>query len=266
MITDDPPLDSTRSTQNVHDSTERPGPVSEPDRSNRRHEHEANSSGLVSNFVRSLYNWVVRPRLPGRLAVCNGVVARRVKLFDRTDNWPEYEREFLWSIRRFVVPGDTVVEIGGGFGIGSVVAARGAGPRGVVKSFEAAHEQIEFIRETAELNGVADRIEVTHGIVGPDIDVWGTPAGADTVLVSELPEADVLVVDAEGAEGSIIDALDQRPRALIVEVHPDLIQHSDLTEPEDFVDHLRREGYAVTAHREIGDGNVHIVTGVRDSD
>jgi hypothetical protein len=231
-------------------------------------------------LVQRAYDAIVRPRLPRKLALCDDVVARRVRLLDQTDHWPAYERELLSSIRAHVDTGDHVVEIGGGFGVATTVAARQTGPRGRVTTYEAAAEQCALIRETIELNDVVDRVDVRRGLVGADVDVWGSPAGAETINPSELPGGDVIVVDAEGAEATIVDALTARYCVVIVEVHPELIRSDRysavgehparrLADVGDYEAELDAMGYETTRAREVdGDGgrkNVWIVTASRDA-
>jgi hypothetical protein len=237
----------------------------------------------LADLARPVYDAAVRDRLPRKLAVCDDVVARRVRLLDRRDHWPDYEAELLDAIREHVEPGDTVVDVGGGFGVAAVVAAREAGPDGSVLSYEAAQRQIGRIRETAELNGVAERVDVVHGLVCADVDVWGSAVGAETVNASDLPDGDVLVVDAEGAESTIVDALDDRFPTIIVEVHPELIRsdrysaearehpESRLADVGDFESELRAMGYEdVERAREVdGEGgrkDVWIVSATRGDD
>jgi hypothetical protein len=211
-------------------------------------------TALPRSAVQRLYDRAVRDHLPRKIAQCDNVAARRVRLFDQRDHWPDYERELLSAVRAHVEPEDTVVDVGGGFGVAAVVAARQAGPEGSVVSYEAAREQVARIRETAVLNGVADRVDVVRGLVGPDLDIWGDYVGAETVDPSDLPGGDVLICDAEGAEAVIVDALDARYRAIVVEVHPELIRsdrysaiapdpEQRLSGPGDFVSELRAMGY-----------------------
>ncbi len=175
--------------------------------------------GGVAGVVRAIYNGVVRPRLPSKIGVFNNVAARRVKLFDATDEFPEYEATMLDALRAAVEPGDEVVVVGGGYGVSSVVAARRAGPDGRVTAFEPARERFAYIDETAALNGVADRVDARRALVGPAVKVDGDGAGADRVAASDLPDCDVLALDCEGAEAEVLRAAEVEPRVVVVETH-----------------------------------------------
>lgn len=173
----------------------------------------------VPSFVRTVYNEAVRPYLPSKIAVFNTVAARRVKLFDVTDEFPDYEATLIDSIRASVEPGDDVVIVGGGWGVSSVVAARRAGPDGSVTAYEPVPERISHIAETVALNGVEDRIEVFQALVGPGVKVDGDPSFADRIAPADLPDCDVLVLDCEGAEAAVLRNAEVTPRGIVVETH-----------------------------------------------
>jgi precorrin-6B methylase 2 len=197
-------------------------------------------SRIINRLVRPVYNSVLRPHVPRKLAVCNGIVARRVRLFDNTDYMPDYEQTLLGAIRNHIKDGDRVVEIGGGFGVSTVVAANCVGTHGTVRSFEGSEQHVNLIREAGVLNGVSDRITVIPEIVGPAYDVWG-----DVVIKTRdpanLPHADVLILDCEGAEQDILADIDIAPRIVIVEAHTHMGVSAD-----DIALHLRERGYEVS--------------------
>ena len=169
--------------------------------------------------LRRAYNRLLRPHLPYKVGVFNGVPARRIRLLDRTDEFPEYEAALIDAVRTAVEPGDTVVVIGGGYGVSSVVAAQRAGPEGRVVTYEPTHERFPFIEETAALNGVADRIDARRALVGPGVKLDGDGGGADRIDPAELPDCDVLELDCEGAEADVLRELPVRPRTIVVETH-----------------------------------------------
>jgi hypothetical protein len=175
--------------------------------------------GGVTGVVRAVYNRVVRPHLPSKIGVFNTVAARRVKLLDATDEFPEYEATMLDALRDAVEPADDVVVVGGGYGVSSVVAARRAGPDGSVTAFEPARERFAYIDDTAALNGVADRVDARRALVGPGVKVDGDGSGAGRVASADLPECDVLALDCEGAEAAVLRNAEVEPRVVVVETH-----------------------------------------------
>ncbi|WP_225335688.1 hypothetical protein [Halomicrobium urmianum] len=173
----------------------------------------------VPDAVRRAYNRFVRPHLPEKIAVFNDVAVRRIPLLDLTDEFPEYEATLIDAVRSAVEHGDDVVVVGGGWGVSSVVAARRAGPDGDVTAFEPARHRYRYVRETAALNGVDDRVAVHHALVGPGVKVDGDGSGAARRPPSALPDCDVLVLDCEGAEADVLRNLDTEPRTVVVETH-----------------------------------------------
>lgn len=175
------------------------------------------------SLVRQVYNELLRPHLPRKLGLYNGVIARQPRLFDATDHIPNYKDTFLTHVRDAVDAGETVVVIGGGKGIASVVAAEAVGNSGRVITYEASRSQAEICRETMALNEVSDVSTVEVSLVGPAKNVYGADTAAP-LAVDELPEHDALVMDCEGAEKEIITALsevDGRTMAdsIVVETH-----------------------------------------------
>ncbi|WP_169793395.1 FkbM family methyltransferase [Halobacterium hubeiense] len=154
--------------------------------------------------------------LPRKQSTCNGVKTRRAYLFDRTTKWPDYEEELLATLRTHVTPDDSVVIVGGGWGVSAVTAAeRGA----TVTVYEPSNEQVERVKETADLNDVVESVTVQHAKVGETGEVWGK-SSASVVSPSDLPECDLLELDCEGAELEILRAITVTPDVIAVECHP----------------------------------------------
>lgn len=174
----------------------------------------------VTDSLRRAYNATIRNYLPRKIGYYNGVAVRAPRLFDFTDHIPDYKAEQMDCIAAAVEAGDTVVNVGGGYGVSTVVAARRVGPAGRVVTFEPAGEVLGPLRETAEINDVADRVELRHAAVGPPSHPKGSIEGAETLPPSALPECDVLILDCDGAEAEIVPRLEIRPRDLVIESHP----------------------------------------------
>lgn len=197
---------------------------------------------MIRRLVKPIYNRLFRPHLPRKLGAFNGVPVRQPRLFDRTDVRPDYEGALISGINEQVQAGDNVVVVGGGWGVGSVHAARNASSNGNVTVFEGGSQQVERVNETANLSGISDRISVRHAVVGIDEHVYGDARDAKTIPPTEIPSCDVLVLDCEGAETTILDGLKIQPRAIVVETH-----HMYNAPAEDVRDILDSLGYDVTA-------------------
>jgi hypothetical protein len=154
---------------------------------------------------------------------------------------PGYESALVAGLRAHVLHGDRVLVVGGGHGVTSVVAARQAGPGGTVTVYEASDDMRAKAARTFALNGLQGRIRLVHGIVGENLGVWGETTAAP-VRPAALPACDVLVMDCEGAERTILPALPFRPRVVLVETHGLFGSPTPLVRAL-----LEAQGYAVAA-------------------
>lgn len=148
-----------------------------------------------------------------RIAVYNGVAVRDRGLFAHHDYEPEFKRDLVRAVREAVQPGDDVVVVGGGR---SVVAVHAARVGGNVTVCEAAAEMVSLAADVRALNAVD--FELRHAIVGDPIDVYGDSEHALRVDPAALT-GDVLVLDCEGAERSILPDV-RGFRDIVVETHP----------------------------------------------
>lgn len=193
---------------------------------------------LVKKFVKTVYDSVIRPYLPKKIASLNGVAVRHAALFDVTDVHPDHEEPLINSVRRNVGLGDEVVIVGGGRGVTTVVAARLADN---VTVYEAAEEKVEMVKETVRINSVQDSVVIRHGVVGEVHNAWGGIADAERYSPDELPECNLLEMDCEGAEREILSNLEIRPEKIVVETH------GCFGSPTEWVrNELQELGYSIT--------------------
>lgn len=165
------------------------------------------------------YYDIVRPYLPRRMGTYGTYVARDDRLFDRTTSRPNYKEGLVNAITKFA-PGKDVCIVGFGRGISSMVAID-AGAKSVT-AYEASSQMIETGKEAFALNGVPiDAVTIVHAIVGEAIEVFGSPSGASRVDPQDFDPTEVLVLDCEGAERSILEGLSMLPEVVIVETHPE---------------------------------------------
>lgn len=179
---------------------------------------------LAKRGVRFGYDTWIRPLLPKRVVSYNGVSVLASRLGDSLVPWhvrdiPGYESALVEGIKQFVETGDTVVIVGGGLGVSTVVAARQSGADGRVIAYEGGNETVEKVKKTVQLNDVEDRISVHHAIVGRAVSLRDDGTEAKTISPVDLPDCDVLVLDCEGAEIDILKQMEIRPNSIIVETH-----------------------------------------------
>ncbi|ELZ13897.1 hypothetical protein C479_03591 [Halovivax asiaticus JCM 14624] len=219
--------------------------------------------------VRRLYDATLRRRLPRIPGVYNGVVTRRYYLLDLQARLhePDYKATLVDSMMSAIAPGDTVVEIGGGYGVCTARAAIAVGDEGRVVSYEANAAQVSAIEEALELTGEVrgdrpgDRVDVRQAVVGSDVKIYGSMAGASRIDASDLPACDVLVMDCEGAERAVVRDMEIDPRAVVVESHPQQGSSTDV-----LTQTLSERGYAIETTRVTvtADGPKDIVTATRE--
>jgi len=172
------------------------------------------SAERLRAIVERRYSSAIRPLLPRVWGVSNGVAVKDFRLGEQTHR-PDHKAGFVNAIEECVRDGDRVIDIAAGRGVTAVVAAwQGAD----VTSYDASAEMLDLARQTAAANNA--EVNLRRGLVGEAVSVWGDGTGVSRIPPSELPGCDVLQLDCEGAELSILDGLRQRPRAIIVETHP----------------------------------------------
>lgn len=179
---------------------------------------------LIKKGVRFGYDHFIRPLLPRRTVSYNGVPVRAAHLGDNLIPWhemdiPGYEDALVRGIRQHAKEGDSVVIVGGGWGISTVVAANQVGESGTVTTFEGSYEAAKKVTETASLNHIIDQVAIQHAIVAQALSLRGSEGGAKIISPEELPECEILVLDCEGAELSIIEEMSINPKTIIVETH-----------------------------------------------
>lgn len=186
--------------------------------------HDDGIGQLLRKSIRYGYDNYIRPKLPLQTVTYNEVTVLASRWGDQFIPWHTvdisgYEEALGRGLRQHVSHGDTVVIVGGGWGVTSVIAAEQAGEQGRVVTFEGSANEIENIRQTLELNGAADQVNIRHTVVAEAISLRGDRGDAEAIAPSELPDCDVLVLDCEGAETEIIDEMEIQPETLLVETH-----------------------------------------------
>jgi hypothetical protein len=170
----------------------------------------------MKTILRRLYNATIRTHLPAKIGEYNNVAVRFPKLFDATDRFPEWKGGTVGAVRDHVENEETVVEIGTGFGVCSVAAARQGG---VVNTYEASRNRYSTASETISMNGVERSVTLSHAIVSTEGEIFGETHGCDVINTDELPEHDVLLSDCEEAELDILRQMDELPKKCIIETH-----------------------------------------------
>ncbi|GJD99391.1 FkbM family methyltransferase [Methylobacterium isbiliense] len=179
---------------------------------------------------------------------------------------PDFEHGLVTALRAAVRPGDAVTVIGTGNGITTAVAALAAGEAGSVTCYEGDPGGIAATARTLAANGVSARVRLHHAVVGAPIRVYGAAPSRTVVPPEDLPPADVLELDCEGAEVPILERMTIRPRVVAVETHGCYGAPSGRVRAL-----LERHGYAVSdlgfaepqMERHCREGDIRVLVGAR---
>jgi preprotein translocase subunit YajC len=207
----------------------------------------------MKKMIKIAYNKLLRPYLPDKIAVYNGVAVQgKSKIFDATDVVENYKQPNVDAIENNVRSGDHVVVIGGGIGVTSTVAAHSVGTDGEITVYEASEEQAKISQNTLTLNEVDRRTTVNHTIVGSLNSLGGEMGNPVELPPSDLPPCDVLEMDCEGAEMYVLNNMTIKPNIIIVESHPRFEAKT-----EDVISAVENLGYQIqTKQPELESGDV----------
>ncbi|MCS4193417.1 hypothetical protein GGP50_001638 [Salinibacter ruber] len=215
--------------------------------------------------------FVVRPLLPTK-NVCvnlNGVkvflkisVAKKLPFY--TSPYPiedneNYEKDEVDAIRKYCNEGDTVIIIGGGLGVSAIHASKKVGRAGKVIVYEQSRDSYRVILDTINENETESSIDVICSAVGHSGDSNFTPDVPGNVKITnpqDIPRANVIEMDCEGAEKEIIKSLKKMPDKILVETHNN---HDDVKKI------LQSKGYNIIEVIKNGPHQVQGCTHIRAS-
>lgn len=175
---------------------------------------------LLKKTRSKIYRRFFKDRLGEKHRLLAGVAVRDVPLLEDPSHEPNYKDGFLSAISDSIDEGDSVELVGFGRGV-STIHVLDAGAKKVI-AYEAADRMIELGVETLDMNRPFGRdISVKNALIGDPIKVYGSAESAKIISPEELCESDVLVLDCEGSEKSIIEGLGTLPKTIICETHPE---------------------------------------------
>lgn len=155
------------------------------------------------------------------LAYCAGIAVAR-KPFDFLFNSTafivsaeDYESGLVQAIRTQIRPDDRVCIVGGGLGVTAALA--GSLAKSVV-CYEASKPFARISADTALLNGLTN-VKLVEAVVGLDVAVYGKQKSDHIMPAEALEDCDLLEMDCEGAEATILRHMTIRPRVIVVETH-----------------------------------------------
>lgn len=214
---------------------------------------------VLSKGSRKLYNQYLRGLLPKseEYACKNGIKVSRRRWLDTQVPWsvppvgnPDHEKVYVEMIREYVEEDQTVAVVGGGWGVSTVVAAQIVGPGGEVVCYEGSERMSERTERTVALNNVADWTTVEHAIVANDVRLGGSgnAGSASVVPADELPASDVLLIDCDGCEMSLMGDTQFDADTIIVEHHAVKDGAQSVTyQPDEMQRLIEAAGYNIVA-------------------
>lgn len=195
---------------------------------------DGNREVLVT-VIRYLYTSYIRMLLPKINAEVTkqGIVVDHINYVPVLDDVlnvlndtqdPQYEHNYISCMKPIISPGMDVVVIGGGWGVSAVIAGHKVGTEGSVTVYEASKSEVKKTEQTIKLNEQSRQTQVIHAVVGDPIKLRGSQDTRDAQVcpLEDLPKHDVLLVDCDGCEISILDNLSklrQLPSKIVVEHH-----------------------------------------------
>ena len=171
-------------------------------------------------ILQKAYDNTIRSYLPTKYRLLAGVAVPDAPLLDFTADKRDYKQGLMSAIIEGVEDGDHVDLVGFGRGV-STVRTFDAGAKHVT-AYEAAEEMIALARNTVDVNRpFGSRLTVEQAVVGDPIELYGDHSNANIKEPKNLCNADVLILDCEGSERSIIENLGSYPNTIICETHPE---------------------------------------------
>lgn len=209
------------------------------------------------DLIRKFYDATIRDHLPRKYRVLGGVAVYDASILDITSTKSYYKEGLLDAITEYVDNDDHVELVGFGRGVTTVYALSAGAAE--VTAYEGAQEMIQIGKHTVRVNRTGNgELTVKHSIVGDGIDIYGDGKQADQIPPSKLSNADVLILDCEGAEQSILASLGHWPETIICETHPEKGVPTDATVAQ-LPDSYRVEAREYEPANETPDGKVVVV-------
>lgn len=134
-----------------------------------------------------------------------------------TIQWKRDKRIAKRYLAEAITSGDFVGIIGGGFGETALYSRR---LTPWVSVYEGSKTQFNECYKVFDNAGFYD-IDLHHTVVGEPKCIWGNKGNPDFIKPEDLPPFDILEIDVEGSELSILKNLEIEPKYIISEIHLD---------------------------------------------
>lgn len=169
-------------------------------------------------MIQKLYDKLLRPYLPDKYFRSYGIAIPKGKILDFTTDI-EYKPNCVDIIDTYIESNSTVIEIGTGYGIFTIVALRN--DIKWIETYEMDMERANLAREMFEFIGYDNLYVINEKFKPQNIDTY-----------------DYLISDNEGLEHKLLDY--KLPNNVFIETHPEFGYSTEYT-----IDTLREKGYTI---------------------
>lgn len=196
---------------------------------------------VINNYIKVRREFII-PSIPiyliqDLLLLINSKLNKHIINFN-------FEAGVYLSHLRVTKSNDRILSVGLGNGLSliSIVKLLDSSKGGYYRCIEASESQIAIAKENIEINNVnMSSFEIINGFAGKEIfDSYGK-SSQNNVDINRY-EFEILELDCEGSELSILSSLSKCPRNIIVELHPRHF-HEDYRDFDKFINFMNEKGY-----------------------
>lgn len=178
---------------------------------------------LLKRATRKAYVSFIKPFMPRKdFRLFNGVKVEENMLFEETldltqQNIENFEEKNIEAIQEYLKKDEDITIIGGGYGVTAKYAHQiTEDGNGIVKVIEASKSQIEKMQDVKKWNDLD--IELIHGLVGKEVNIYGEKGQPERIDINEI-DSEVIQMDIEGSECSVLEEMTDGPPKIIIESH-----------------------------------------------
>jgi hypothetical protein len=199
-------------------------------------------SGIVINNGVKIKREFVFPNRP--ITFLQEVILALRSSFNKHSINGNFEAGVYLSHLRVTRPNDKVLAVGLGSGstLISVVKLMEHSSGGFYRCIEASESQIEIAKENIGLNNLdSNKYKILNAFAGDEVFGSYGESSKNNIDINNF-DFDVLEMDCEGSELSILSSLTKRPRNIIVELHPRHFPH-EYKDFDVFLNLMETKGY-----------------------
>lgn len=200
------------------------------------------SGNIANNGVRIKKNFVFPTKPAAMIEQIDLLIKSRNNHFKQDH---KKESGVFYSHLRITQPHHQILAVGLGRGSTLISVVKMLNKDGFYRCIEASESQINSVNENISLNAIDyHKFDILCGYAGKDvIGSYGTPSKVN-IDINDY-DFDILEMDCEGSEISILSSLIKRPDFIIVELHPYAFknEYSEYSDFDRFIEFMREKKY-----------------------